>query len=167
MTNVMGPQQTVYLAGAPLESLMFWVPQSGHLGMGVSILSYAGKVWMGVITDEGLVPDPDAIIEAFHSEFDELLALARMAVIPASPEKPKDPDASPEAEAEERPEEPEPGDEPRVAQVPETPDSPPEAASGEPERCQALTKAGAPCKNQPLAGSEYCRVHQKKEASSP
>ncbi len=77
MTNVMGPQEQIYLAGAPLEALMFWVPQSGHLGMGVSILSYAGRVWMGVITDEGLVPDPDTIIAAFHTEFEELLALAQ------------------------------------------------------------------------------------------
>jgi 1-acyl-sn-glycerol-3-phosphate acyltransferase len=29
-----------------------------------------------------------------------------------------------------------------------------------PTRCQALTKAGEPCKNSALAGSEYCRTHQ-------
>ena len=52
---------------------MFWVPQSGHLGLGVSILSYNGQVWMGTATDAGLVPDPDAIIDAFHAEYDELL----------------------------------------------------------------------------------------------
>lgn len=73
MTNVIGPREQLYLAGVPLRSLMFWVPQSGHLGMGVSILSYAGQVWLGVITDEGLVPDPDTIVAAFHTEFDELL----------------------------------------------------------------------------------------------
>jgi WS/DGAT/MGAT family acyltransferase len=168
MTNVMGPQQTVYLAGAPLESLMFWVPQSGHLGMGVSILSYTGKVWMGVITDERLVPDPDAIIDAFQSEFDELLALARQAVIPTSPEEPQVPDAP--AEAEESPEESEPDEEPTVPStpsVPETQVTSAEAASGDPKRCRALTKAGVPCKNQPLAGSSFCRVHQDQAASSP
>jgi diacylglycerol O-acyltransferase len=79
MTNVIGPKERIYLAGAPLEGLMFWVPQSGHLGMGVSILSYAGCVQVGVITDEGLVPDPETIVAAFHAEFDELLAFARRA----------------------------------------------------------------------------------------
>jgi diacylglycerol O-acyltransferase len=147
MTNVMGPQQTVYLAGAPLEALMFWVPQSGHLGLGVSILSYAGQVWMGVITDEGLVPDPDAIISAFHTEFDELLELAHEEEEIASPDEPA-------AEPEEEPEFPAP---PLDA---EGEDSPEEAA-GDPERCQALTRAGAPCKNRPLAGSRFCRVHQE------
>jgi hypothetical protein len=77
MTNVMGPKEKLYLAGAPLEALMFWVPQSGRLGMGVSILSYADQVWMGVITDEGLVPDPETIIAGLEAEFDALLAAAQ------------------------------------------------------------------------------------------
>jgi diacylglycerol O-acyltransferase len=79
MTNVIGPRKPIYLAGAPLESLMFWVPQSGRLGLGVSILSYAGRVWLGVMTDEGLVPDPETIVTGFQDEFDEFLGLARAA----------------------------------------------------------------------------------------
>jgi len=45
--------------------------------LGVSILSYAGQVRLGVITDAGLVPDPEAIVSAFEAEFDDLLAVAR------------------------------------------------------------------------------------------
>jgi diacylglycerol O-acyltransferase len=76
MTNVVGPREPRYLAGVPLEALLFWVPKTGGLTLGVSILSYAGQIRLGVITDEGLVPDPEAIVVAFHTEFDELLALA-------------------------------------------------------------------------------------------
>jgi diacylglycerol O-acyltransferase len=76
MTNVPGPRETIYLAGAPVRELMFWVPQSGRLGLGVSILSYAGQVRLGVATDEGLIPDPDAIIGAFQDEFELLRPLA-------------------------------------------------------------------------------------------
>jgi WS/DGAT/MGAT family acyltransferase len=72
MTNVPGPRETIYLAGAPVRELMFWVPQSGRLGLGVSIISYAGQVWLGVATDAGLVPDPETIISAFHAEFELL-----------------------------------------------------------------------------------------------
>ncbi|HEU5100467.1 MAG TPA: wax ester/triacylglycerol synthase family O-acyltransferase [Roseiflexaceae bacterium] len=72
MTNVPGPRQTIYLAGAPARELMFWVPQSGRLGLGVSIISYAGQVRLGVATDLGLVPDPEAIVQAFHEEFELL-----------------------------------------------------------------------------------------------
>ena len=35
---------------------MFWVPQSGDIGVGVSILSYAGGVQFGLITDGRYVP---------------------------------------------------------------------------------------------------------------
>ncbi len=94
MTNVPGPRQQLYLAGSPIRDLMFWVPQSGRLGLGVSIISYNGKVRLGVITDIGLVPDPDAIAEAFHTEFDQMMDLVRVAEalegqeteIPPSPE---------------------------------------------------------------------------------
>ena len=70
MTNVPGPRQTLYFAGSPIRSMMFWVPQSGRLGMGISILSYAGQVSMGVVTDADLVPDPEAIIAGFEAEFE-------------------------------------------------------------------------------------------------
>ena len=58
LTNVPGPQQPLYLAGNRVTDAMFWVPQSGHLGVGISILSYDGHVALGVISDAGLVPDP-------------------------------------------------------------------------------------------------------------
>ena len=60
MTNVPGPRQPLAIAGSVLRQSLFWVPQSGDIGMGVSILSYAGNVQFGLITDRGLVPDPEA-----------------------------------------------------------------------------------------------------------
>jgi hypothetical protein len=57
---------------------MFWVPQSGDIGVGVSILSYAGGVQFGLITDDVLCPDPDDIVARFQPEFEELLYLALM-----------------------------------------------------------------------------------------
>jgi len=68
MTNVPGPREELYLAGKAMRSMMFWVPQAAHLGLGVSVLSYAGQVRLGVVTDAGLVPDPKALIEAFQEE---------------------------------------------------------------------------------------------------
>jgi WS/DGAT/MGAT family acyltransferase len=82
MTNVPGPQQPLYLAGARIDSLMFWVPQSGDIGMGVSIISYNGKVQFGLITDRGLCPDPEAISRRFDGEFEKLVLLTLMAPWP-------------------------------------------------------------------------------------
>jgi len=78
MTNVPGPQQPLYLAGSEVKQVMFWVPQSGNIGMGVSILSFNGKVHFGLITDSALVPDPQAIIDGFAPEFERLLYFVLM-----------------------------------------------------------------------------------------
>ena len=74
MTNVPGPRQQLYIAGAPLRHIMFWVPRAGSVGLGVSILSYNGEVLLGFATDVGLVPDPNDLTAAFHEEFDALTA---------------------------------------------------------------------------------------------
>lgn len=84
MTNVIGPQEQLYLAGAPLASLLPWAPPAGRMGVAVSILSYAGHVQVGVLTDEDLVPDPETIVAAFHDEYEELLTHARTAETRAS-----------------------------------------------------------------------------------
>jgi hypothetical protein len=73
MTNVPGPQTPLYLAGGRIDSLMFWVPQSGDIGMGVSIISYNDTVQFGVVTDRGLCPDPEKLIARFGAEFEKLV----------------------------------------------------------------------------------------------
>ena len=77
MTNVPGPQMPLYLAGAGIDSLMFWVPQSGDIAMGVSIISYNGTVQFGLITDRRLCPDPDHVSDQFGPQFEQL-ALATL-----------------------------------------------------------------------------------------
>jgi len=77
-TNVPGPQQPLYMGGSRVRDMMFWVPQTGSIGIGVSILSYNGRVHFGLIADAKLVPDPDAVIRRFGPEFEKLLYLALM-----------------------------------------------------------------------------------------
>jgi len=78
MTNVPGPGEKLKLCGATLEQTMFWVPQTGTVGLGVSILSYGGGVQFGIIADTGLCPQPQRIIDRFVPEFDRLLTLTLM-----------------------------------------------------------------------------------------
>jgi WS/DGAT/MGAT family acyltransferase len=77
-TNVPGPQQPLYMAGCALREMMFWVPQTGSIGIGLSILSYNDRVHFGLISDARLIPDPDAVACRFGAEFDKLLYLALM-----------------------------------------------------------------------------------------
>ncbi|MBS0440172.1 MAG: DUF1298 domain-containing protein, partial [Proteobacteria bacterium] len=77
-TNVPGPKKPLYLAGVEVKELMFWVPQNGTVGMGVSILSYNGRVHFGLIADQGRVADPDAIAQRFACEVEKLTLLTLM-----------------------------------------------------------------------------------------
>ena len=78
MTNVPGPREKLKFCGSTLEQSMFWVPQSGDVGLGVSILSYGGGVQFGVITDSLLCPEPQKIIDEFTPEFAKLSIVTLM-----------------------------------------------------------------------------------------
>lgn len=72
MTNVPGPTSPLTLAGAKVLQPLVWVPQSGHLGVGLSILSYAGSVQFGLIADQGMIHAPDRVVRYFRDSFEEL-----------------------------------------------------------------------------------------------
>ena len=78
MTNVPGPAVPLKFCGSTLRQNMFWVPASGDVGVGVSILSYAGGVQFGLITDQKLCPEPQQIIDRFGIEFEKLLLVTMM-----------------------------------------------------------------------------------------
>lgn len=77
-TNVPGPQQPLFMAGVEVRELMFWVPQTGSIGVGLSILSYNGRVHFGVIGDHKRIRDPDAVVRRFDAEFEKLMLIALM-----------------------------------------------------------------------------------------
>ena len=74
-TNVPGPRQQIYLAGAPIISITGWVPQSGRIGVGLSFISYNNQVVVGLNVDAGLIPDPEKFLELFNDEFKSFQAV--------------------------------------------------------------------------------------------
>jgi len=72
LTNVPGPRHPVYLAGSKLVQPMFWVPQSGNIGIGMSIFSYADTVQFGITVDKGIQADPQAVMAYFRDSFQHL-----------------------------------------------------------------------------------------------
>lgn len=78
LTNVPGPVSKLKICGSTLEETLFWVPQGGTVGLGVSILSYGGGVQFGVVSDATLCPNPQEIIGQFEPEFAKLAVLTLM-----------------------------------------------------------------------------------------
>ena len=74
LTSVAGPSAPVSLADHPVRSMAFWAPQAGRLGLGVSILSYAGEARIGVAADAKLVAQPDEIVAGVDDELYSLLS---------------------------------------------------------------------------------------------
>jgi hypothetical protein len=74
ITNVPGPAGTVQVGGRDVESMVVWAPTSGSIGLGFSLLTYAGELRLGVAADEGLVPDPRALVACFEREIEAMQA---------------------------------------------------------------------------------------------
>ena len=95
LSNVPGPRRRLAFAGRPLRRVMFWVPQSGSVSLGLSLISYAGELMLGINADRGLFPDAAALARALYEEHDhmaEVLGIPHPAVVgpdasavPASP----------------------------------------------------------------------------------
>lgn len=71
-SNVPGPQQALYLAGRRVAEEMFWVPQSGSIGVGISVLSYNKRVHFGLIADSQLIERPRRLMSRIPKALAEL-----------------------------------------------------------------------------------------------
>lgn len=54
--------------------MLVWAPISGDVALGVSMMSYAGSMRMGVSADARVVSNPGVIVTAFEELFERTLA---------------------------------------------------------------------------------------------
>lgn len=72
ISNVPGPGKAVHFAGAAVKNIMFWLPLIKGMGIGISVISYNNTVCIGIVTDAGMVPDPESIIGHIEDEYNTL-----------------------------------------------------------------------------------------------
>jgi WS/DGAT/MGAT family acyltransferase len=149
MTNVPGPRKPLYFAGKEISNIMFWVPRSGAIGLGISIFSYNGYVTIGVASDKRLMPDPETLLDGFEDEFNYLIDIVQSGKIDEGPLVLHDRFAERESQKESADRD-EPADEP--VEAPETG-----------QQCKAFTKSGKKCRNKAMKGSSFCHSHKKYE----
>ena len=88
ITNVPGPQQTLYALGAPMREVYPLVPLAAEHAIGVAAASYDGSVFFGVVADRDTVPDLHVMLNGLGASVEELLAVAhadRVAVKDGAP----------------------------------------------------------------------------------
>jgi len=81
ITNVPGPPAPVYAAGARVHSAFGMAPILDGLGLILVVLSYHGRISIGISSCQQVVPDPDNMADCFARSLDEL----EMAVSEADP----------------------------------------------------------------------------------
>jgi diacylglycerol O-acyltransferase len=77
VTNVPGPQLTLYAFGSPMRQVLGLVPLAAEHAVGVAILSYDGRVSFGVVADRDSVPDIAVVIAGIDAGIRELVGVAR------------------------------------------------------------------------------------------
>lgn len=75
LSNVPGPQAPLTMAGAPVRSMLGWVPTSGDQPIGICLFTYDGTVNVGVATDIRMIPDPLRIAELVEGHLEGMAAL--------------------------------------------------------------------------------------------
>ncbi len=157
LTNVPGPKKPLYFAGKEISNIMFWVPRSGKVGLGISILSYNGKVTIGIASDKGLMPDPETFLEGFEDEFNYLVDIVQSGKIYEGPLILHDRFAekkSPRPPSQKKPGKP-------VGKPVGEPVGESAGENAKPGLCQAYTKAGKKCRNKAAGGTVFCHAHRK------
>ena len=76
-TNVPGPQIPLYVTGKKMVAWYPYVPIGFNMGVGCAIMSYDQKLFFGLTSDTGVVPDVERLKEFLEEAFAELREAAK------------------------------------------------------------------------------------------
>lgn len=79
ISNVPGPPFPLFMAGARLVGMYPFGPVAEGVGLNMTVISYCGRVYVGLNACREVVPRIDELPKMLHESLDELLTLARPA----------------------------------------------------------------------------------------
>jgi WS/DGAT/MGAT family acyltransferase len=82
ISNVPGPQQPLYLAGAKVHLMMGLGPLLHMMGLFHAVLSGAGRITINFVSCRSMLPDPEFYRECLQQSFEELMTAAAPAKKP-------------------------------------------------------------------------------------
>jgi len=80
VTNVPGPQFSLYLLGRRLEAMYPQVPLAARQALGIAIMSYDGHLFFGLLGDFDAMPDLEETAADLAVAVEELAAVAGVEV---------------------------------------------------------------------------------------
>ena len=82
VTNVKGPESPLHYQGRNVESVYGFIPIPPGIPVGVTIMSYQGKICMGLTAESWAVPDGDQFMRWVLEEYRAMIQSARESVKP-------------------------------------------------------------------------------------
>ena len=73
ITNVPGPQEPVYMAGARMSEVYPCIPLSDNRAVAIGVTSYDGKVFYGIVADRDAVPDAGVLAQCIDDALIEMV----------------------------------------------------------------------------------------------
>ena len=89
VTNVPGPQFKLYVLGREMHAMYPVVPLAEGQALGIAIMSYAGSLGFGLLSDGDALPEVDEIAGDLRAAIDELAAAAGADGRPTPPRRVK------------------------------------------------------------------------------
>ena len=76
VTNVPGPQRTLYFCGARLAMFTGMAVITDYLGISHAVTSYDGTLVIAPLADRAMMPDPELYADCLNDAFAELKTAA-------------------------------------------------------------------------------------------
>jgi len=73
VTNVPGPQESMYMAGAKVLESYPALPLAAERALSIGVTSYDGSVCYGIVTDRDAIPDADILAQCIEEALVELV----------------------------------------------------------------------------------------------
>jgi WS/DGAT/MGAT family acyltransferase len=92
ITNVPGPQMTLYAFGSKLEKIWPLVPLAAEHAVGLAVVSYDGRLFFCLAADQATVPDAGVLMAGVADSLTELATMASAEEAPLRGFEPRFPD---------------------------------------------------------------------------
>jgi hypothetical protein len=80
VTNVPGPQQPLYLLGRHMQAIYPLVPLAANTALGIAVLSYDGRLHVGLNADYDALADLDLLATDLEAAIDEVVQSVASAI---------------------------------------------------------------------------------------
>lgn len=76
VSNLPGPQEGIRIQNFELKNVCFWLPNIGTTGIGITILSYGGKLQLGISADRSVISTEDEVDDILKGIASEIKIMA-------------------------------------------------------------------------------------------